>query len=50
MVARVFYEKVDDGAGGSQELQSTPSTGKNLLIACLMPHWTDWQPARSLVL
>jgi len=41
MVARVFYENVDDGAGGSQELQFTPSTGENLLIACLVSHWTD---------
>ncbi|WP_282243681.1 SOS response-associated peptidase family protein [Stenotrophomonas sp. PS02300] len=41
MVARVFYENVDDGAGGSQELQFIPSTGENLLIACLVSHWTD---------
>lgn len=43
MVARTFYENVDDGQGGSQELQFTPRTGENLLIACLVSHWTDPQ-------
>lgn len=41
MVARTFYENVDDGQGGSMELQFTPRTGENLLIACLVSHWTD---------
>ncbi|WP_343368520.1 SOS response-associated peptidase family protein [Stenotrophomonas maltophilia] len=41
MVARTFYENVDDGQGGSQDLQFTPRTGENLLIACLVSHWTD---------
>ena len=41
MVASVFYENVDDGAGGSMELQFVPRTGEDMLIACLWSHWTD---------
>lgn len=41
MVASVFYENVDDGKGGSVELQFTPRTGEDMLIACLWSHWTD---------
>ncbi len=46
MVASVFYENVDDGAGGSMELQFVPRTGDDMLIACLWSHWTD--PAGKL--
>lgn len=45
MVADVFYENVDDGSGGSMELQFRPRTGDEMLIACLWSHWTD--PARK---
>ena len=41
MVATVFYENVDDGKGGSMELQFVPRTGDDMLIACLWSHWTD---------
>lgn len=41
MVASVFYENVDDGQGGSMELQFTPRSGEDMLIACLWSHWTD---------
>ncbi len=41
MVASVFYENVDDGHGGSMELQFTPRTGEDMLIACLWSHWRD---------
>lgn len=41
MVADVFFENVDDGKGGSMELQFTPKTGESMLIACLWSHWTD---------
>lgn len=41
MVASVFYENVDDGQGGGMELQFTPRTGDEMLIACLWSHWTD---------
>lgn len=41
MVAEVFYENVDDGQGGSMELQFRPKTGEPMLIACLWSHWTD---------
>ena len=41
MVATVFYENVDDGKGGSMELQFLPRTGDDMLIACLWSHWTD---------
>ena len=41
MVAEVFYENVDDGQGGSMELQFVPRTGEPMLIACLWSHWTD---------
>ncbi len=41
MVASVFYENVDDGNGGSVEIQFRPRTGEDMLIACLWSHWTD---------
>lgn len=41
MVASVFYENVDDGHGGSLELQFTPRTGEDMQIACLWSHWHD---------
>jgi putative SOS response-associated peptidase YedK len=41
MVASVFYENVDDGHGGSMELQFVPRTGEDMLIACLWSHWRD---------
>jgi putative SOS response-associated peptidase YedK len=41
MVASVFFENVDDGQGGSMELQFTPRTGEDMLIACLWSHWRD---------
>lgn len=41
MVASVFYENVDDGNGGSMEIQFRPRTGDDMLIACLWSHWTD---------
>ena len=41
MVASVFYENVDDGQGGSMELQFIPRTGQDMLIACLWSHWRD---------
>ena len=41
MVASVFYENVDDGNGGSVEIQFHPRTGEDMLIACLWSHWTD---------
>lgn len=41
MAADVFFENVDDGKGGSMELQFTPKTGESMLIACLWSHWTD---------
>ena len=41
MVASVFYENVDDGQGGSMELQFSPRTGEDMLIACLWSHWRD---------
>ncbi|HTL14747.1 MAG TPA: SOS response-associated peptidase family protein [Thermomonas sp.] len=41
LVASVFYENVDDGAGGSLELQFRPKTGEDMLIACLASHWID---------
>lgn len=41
MVATVFYENVEDGKGGSMELQFVPRTGDDMLIACLWSHWTD---------
>jgi putative SOS response-associated peptidase YedK len=46
LVADVFYENVDDGDGGSMELQFTPRTGEPMLIACLWSRWTD--PAGAL--
>lgn len=46
LVANVFYENVDDGHGGSMELQFVPRTGDDMLIACLWSHWTD--PAGKL--
>jgi putative SOS response-associated peptidase YedK len=41
MVASVFYENVDDGNGGSVEIQFHPRTGEEMLIACLWSQWTD---------
>lgn len=41
LLAERFYENVDDGHGGSQELQFVPRTGETMLIACLWSHWTD---------
>jgi len=41
MLAEKFYENVDDGKGGSHELQFVPRTGETMLIACLWSHWTD---------
>ena len=46
LVASVFYENVDDGNGGSMELQFSPRTAEDMLIACLWSHWTD--PAGGL--
>jgi putative SOS response-associated peptidase YedK len=41
MLATTFYENVDDGQGGSMELQFKPRTGETMYIACLWSHWTD---------
>lgn len=41
MLADRFYENVDDGQGGSMELQFVPRTGETMYIACLYSHWTD---------
>lgn len=41
MLAETFYENVDDGRGGSKELQFRPRTGETMYIACLYSHWTD---------
>jgi putative SOS response-associated peptidase YedK len=46
MLATTFYENVDDGRGGSMELQFRPRTGETMYIACLWSHWTD--PAGEL--
>lgn len=41
MLAETFYENVDDGQGGSKEIQFRPRTGETMFIACLYSHWTD---------
>jgi len=41
MVAETFYENVDDGKGGSKEIQFRPRTGEPMLVACLWSKWTD---------
>ncbi len=41
MLAETFYENVDDGKGGSKEIQFQPRTGETMYIACLYSHWTD---------
>ena len=41
MLAETFYENVDDGKGGSKEIQFRPRTGETMFIACLYSHWTD---------
>jgi putative SOS response-associated peptidase YedK len=46
MLANTFYENVDDGEGGSMELQFKPRTGETMYIACLWSHWAD--PAGAL--
>lgn len=41
MLAETFYENVDDGQGGSKEIQFRPRTGETMYIACLYSHWVD---------
>jgi putative SOS response-associated peptidase YedK len=41
MLAETFYENVDDGKGGSKEIQFRPRTGETMFIACLYSHWVD---------
>lgn len=41
ILAERFYENVDDGKGGSIELQFAPRTGETMYIACLWSKWTD---------
>ncbi|MBJ6983972.1 SOS response-associated peptidase family protein [Luteimonas sp. MC1750] len=41
MLAETFYENVDNGRGGSKEIQFRPRTGETMYIACLYSHWTD---------
>lgn len=41
LLAETFYENVDDGKGGSKEIQFRPSTGETMYIACLYSHWVD---------
>lgn len=41
MLAETFYENVDDGRGGSKEIQFRPKTSETMFIACLYSHWTD---------
>jgi len=41
MLAETFYENVDDGQGGSNEIQFRPKTGETMYIACLYSHWVD---------
>jgi len=41
VLAERFYENVDDGKGGSMELQFAPRTGETMYIACLWSHWSD---------
>ena len=32
---------MDDGKGGSKEIQFRPRTGETMFIACLYSHWVD---------
>jgi putative SOS response-associated peptidase YedK len=49
MVVNKFYENVDDGQGGSVEIQFTPRDGSLIYAACLVSRWTDPQgPSPSL--
>lgn len=41
MLAETFYENVDDGHGGSKEIQFRPRTGETMFVACLYSHWVD---------
>lgn len=41
MIAETFYENVDDGKGGSKEIQFRPRTGEPMLVACLWSKWVD---------
>lgn len=41
MLAETFYENVDDGKGGSKEIQFRPRTGETMYVACLYSHWID---------
>lgn len=41
MITETFYENVDDGKGGSKEIQFRPRTGEPMLVACLWSKWTD---------
>lgn len=41
MLAETFYENVDDGKGGSKEIQFRPRTGETMYIACLYSRWVD---------
>lgn len=43
MIADTFYENVDDGWGGSKEIQFRPRTQEPMLVACLWSKWTDPQ-------
>lgn len=41
MICSHFWEQVDDGQGGSMELKFTPRDRQDMLIGCLVSHWTD---------
>ncbi len=41
MFAETFYENVDDGQGGSKEIQFRPRTRETMVVACLYSHWVD---------
>jgi len=41
MLAETFYENVDDGKGGSKEIQFRPRTGETMYVAGLYSHWID---------
>lgn len=41
MLAETFYENVDDGEGGSNEIQFRPKTGETMYVACLWSKWED---------
>ncbi len=43
MIVSRFWENVDVPGGGSQRIEFTPSTGEDMLVACLWSHWTDLQ-------